>query len=121
MSQPGDPAAGKNPTYGASLHYYLKDKIADSTKVKIEIWIKDGQIVNTLDSLSTKSGISRVFWDLKYKASERPKMRTEALEHAHLEIGDDGWRPAGETGRVAPLAAPGRVYRETQGRRSRFH
>jgi hypothetical protein len=34
-------------------------------------------------------------------------MRTKVLEHSHVPIGDDGWRPAGETGRVTPLAPPG--------------
>ena len=29
------------------------------------------------------------------------------IEHAHVQIGDDGWRSAGETGRVVPLAPPG--------------
>jgi hypothetical protein len=43
-------------------------------------------------------------------------MRTPVLEHSHVEIGDDGWRPAGETGRVSPLAPPGRyTLRLTRG------
>jgi hypothetical protein len=34
-------------------------------------------------------------------------MRTKVLEHSHVPIGDDGWRAAGETGRVSVLAPPG--------------
>ena len=34
-------------------------------------------------------------------------MRTKVMEHSHVPIGDDGWRPAGESGRVTPLAPPG--------------
>jgi hypothetical protein len=36
-------------------------------------------------------------------------MRTKVLEHSHVPLGEDGWRPAGDGGRVSPLAPPG-VY-----------
>jgi hypothetical protein len=51
--------------------------------------------------------MNRAYWDLRYEASETPRMRTKVLEHSHVVIGDDGWRPAGEAGRVAPLVPPG--------------
>jgi len=48
-----------------------------------------------------------VFWDLRFEASATPRMRTKVMEHSHVSIGDDGWRSAGESGRVTPLAPPG--------------
>jgi len=105
VSQPDDPGAGRNPEYGASLHYNLKGEPEGG--VKISILDESGEEVRRLDSVQSEPGLNRVHWDLRYEASETPKMRTKVLEHSHVPIGDDGWRPAGETGRVAPLASPG--------------
>ncbi|MFQ5705257.1 MAG: sialidase [Gemmatimonadales bacterium] len=105
VSQPGDPGAGRNPQYGASIHYYLRAQPDDS--VAVAILDRNGTVVKKLDSVPNDSGINRTYWDLRYEASKTPRMRTKVLEHSHVPIGDDGWRPAGEVGRVAPLAAPG--------------
>ena len=105
VSQPGDPGAGRNPRYGASIQYYLTAK--PDSGVKLSILDESGEEVKRLDEPPSDSGINRVYWDLRYKASETPRMRTKVLEHSHVPIGDDGWRPAGESGRVAPLAPPG--------------
>jgi len=56
---------------------------------------------------SSEPGINRVYWDFRLAPSRTPRMRTKVLEHSHVPIGDDGWRPAGESGRVSPLAPPG--------------
>ena len=115
VSQPGDPGAGRNPQYGASLHYYLGDNTEDS--VSLEVVDRGGNVVKEL-SASGDAGINRVYWDLRHEASQTPRMRTKVSEHSHVEIGDDGWRPAGETGRVAPLAPPGQyIVRLTVGGR----
>ncbi len=106
VSQPDDPGAGRNPRYGASINYYLKSK--PDKGVKIEILDQDGVLLKELGSAPSDSGINRVYWDLRYEASKTPRMRTKVIEHSHVTIGDDGWRPAGEGGRVAPLAAPGK-------------
>ncbi len=104
VSQPGDPAAGRNPQYGSSIHYYLREEI--SARVTLDILDADGSIVRNLDG-SQDEGLHRTYWDLRYAPSETPKMRTKVVEHSHVPIGDDGWRSAGETGRVRPLAPPG--------------
>ena len=104
VSQPGDPGAGDNPRYGASIHYYLSGDADDP--VGMSVLDSDGALVKKLDT-NGRPGINRVYWDLRYEASETPRMRTKVLEHSHVPIGDDGWRPAGESGRVSPLAAPG--------------
>jgi photosystem II stability/assembly factor-like uncharacterized protein len=103
--QPEDPGAGRNPEYGASLHYLLRDE--PEGDVKLAILDAAGEVVRDLGTVPGNAGLNRVFWDLTYEASETPKMRTKVLDHSHVLIGDDGWRPAGEMGRVRPLAAPG--------------
>ena len=106
VSQPGDPGAGDNPRYGASIHYFLGDD-ADGA-VRMRILDSDGALVRSLSTRGRSSpGINRVYWDLRYESSATPRMRTKVLEHSHVPIGDDGWRPAGESSRVSPLAAPG--------------
>jgi hypothetical protein len=105
VSQPGDPGAGRNPQYGASIHYYLNQP--PEGRVKLSILDESGAEVRTLSSPPSDSGINRVYWDLRYESSKTPRMRTKVQEHSHVQIGDDGWRPAGESGRVTPLAPPG--------------
>ncbi|MCZ6918548.1 MAG: sialidase [Gemmatimonadetes bacterium] len=104
VSQPGDPGAGENPRYGASLHYYLAAPVSGGATV--EIADAGGDVVRRLEG-SNLAGINRLYWDLRYEPSEVPRMRTRVIEHPDVEIGDDGWRSGGETGRVAPLAPPG--------------
>jgi photosystem II stability/assembly factor-like uncharacterized protein len=118
--QPEDPAAGRNPEYGAALHYLLKQDAADD--VVIEILDEAGVVIRSLgvpdpdadpeDSesalLPKSAGLHRVHWDLRHEASGTPKLRTKPEEHSHVEIPDRGWRPLVEAGPVAPLAAPGR-------------
>jgi photosystem II stability/assembly factor-like uncharacterized protein len=105
VSQPSDPGAGRNPTYGASINYYIAEQHDGS--VGVSILDGAGDVVKRLRSVPSEPGINRIHWDLRYEASETPRMRTKVIEHSHVPIGDDGWRPAGETGRVAPLAPPG--------------
>ncbi len=126
-SQPEDPGAGKDPTYGASIHYFLKDvpeKEEEAAEIQIEILDAQGQVVRTLKEkpeadpgaragspppkgLPKKAGINRTFWDLRYDPTDRPKLRTKPTEHSHVEMPDQGWRPLVEGGRLAVLAAPG--------------
>jgi len=105
VSQPEDPGAGQNPESGASIHYYLGEDIAGD--VSLEILDGSGEVVNRVDGVSDVPGLHRVHWDLRYESSNTPRMRTKVLEHSHVQLGDDGWRPAGDGGRVTPLAPPG--------------
>jgi hypothetical protein len=123
ISQPEDPGAGKNPTYGASIHYYLKS--APEEEIKLEILDAKGGVVRAYadkpekdadtderrdekpKDLPKKEGINRFYWDLRYDKTRPPKLRTRPLEHSHVQIPDKGWRPLREGQRVAVLAAPG--------------
>lgn len=68
-----EPSTGENPPYGASIHYWLKDK-NDS----INLVIKDnaGNTVKTIKQKG-KPGINRVWWNLRGEPTEKIVMRTE--------------------------------------------
>ncbi len=105
VSQPGDPGAGENPRYGASIHFFLRENPTDN--VNISILDSRGEVVRMLRTGSASQGINRVYWDFRLPPSRTPRMRTPVLEHSHVPMGPEGWRLAGETGRVSPLAPPG--------------
>ena len=123
VSQPEDFGAGKNPTYGAPINYYLKE-VPEEQEIRLQILDAKGVVVRTYtekpeeaDSrerggpkpkpLPKKAGINRFYWDLRYDRTEAPKLRTKPVEHSHVKIPDEGWRPLGEGRRLAVLAAPG--------------
>ena len=103
-SQPGDPAAGENPTPGASINFYLGQ--GTESRAQIIITTESGEHVRTLSTTGT-GGLNRVFWDLRYESSSTPRLRTRPLEHSHREVGPSGWRPPPDGGVVRPLAIPG--------------
>ena len=106
VSQPNDPGAGENPRNAASIHYFLNGG-EPGGRVGISVLNGSGDVVRNLDAGPAVAGINRVYWDFRLPPSRTPRMRTPVLEHSHVPIGDDGWRPAGESGRVSPLAPPG--------------
>jgi photosystem II stability/assembly factor-like uncharacterized protein len=105
-SQPGDPAAGQNPTGGASINFYLSEAPRGGVTVRIET--EAGQVVRTLPLANPGVGINRVSWNLRYEGSSSPRLRTPVLEHAHVDVGPSGSRPVPDGGSVRPLATPGR-------------
>ncbi len=100
-----DSAAGSNPPYGATLHYWLAPET--SAALSLEVINAEGTTVRQLGSLPRQPGINRVVWDLRMEGSRTPRLRTQPLEHEHAELNDAGWRPLVEGGRVAPLVVPG--------------
>ncbi len=128
VSQPEDPGAGKNPTYGASIHYFLKSEPEEEEELKIEIIDSQGRLVRTFTEkgeedededededrteeqkkgLPKKEGINRFYWDLRWDKTDQAKLRTKPVEHSHVRMPDKGWRSLVEGQRVAVLAAPG--------------
>jgi hypothetical protein len=105
VSQPEDPGAGQNPDYGASIHYYLGEGIEGP--VSLEVLDQAGEVIYTLRGAPSQPGLHRIHWNLRYESSDSPRMRTRVLEHSHVPLGEDGWRPAGDGGRISPLAPPG--------------
>jgi len=105
MSQPGDPCAGKNPPYGASMNYYVKSEPEE--KVKITILNEKGEKIRTLEG-TKEVGINRVWWDLQYEPIKEVKLRTSPIGSPHVKVGEKGWRPlATWGGKISILAAPG--------------
>ena len=111
-SQPGDPAAGENPDYGATLDFYLAE--VPSEPVMVTFGAQGADPVRTLAVLRPRRGLNRVTWDLRYDGSRRPTLLTPPLEHAHVALGASGTRPPPDGGSVRPLALPGRYLVRVQ-------
>jgi len=105
QSQPEDPGAGENPEGGALIHLYLAE--APDGPVSASIHDAEGNRVAGLATGSLRAGINRLRWNFREAASDLARLRTEPLEHSHVEMPDRGWRPLPDGGRVVPLAPPG--------------
>ncbi len=110
-----NPSTGKNPTYGASINYYLNEATKDT--VYISITDAKGDTIRTIKGKKGK-GLNRVHWDLRHKRATEPKLRTPPLGHPGVEYGPERlrydkkkyWRKLitwGNGGFKGPLAVPG--------------
>ena len=108
MSQPFDPAAGRNPEYGASLHYYLPAELDEETELELAILDAEGAEVVTLEELDRGAGLHRVQWDLRNERTREVQLRTTPEENPHVPLGEDGWREMPDGGRLSILMPPGR-------------
>jgi photosystem II stability/assembly factor-like uncharacterized protein len=99
-----DPTAGQNPTYGASINYYLKAAPAGEVKIRIED--ASGQTVRTLTGTKTV-GINRVYWDLRGEQTKEVRLRTSPAYAPEVRNGPEGWRLAPDAGRMSVLLPPG--------------
>ncbi len=115
QSYPNDQCSGQNPPYGASINYYLKS--APEGDVKITITDGTGKVVRTVDG-TTKTGVNRVWWDLRYEAPEQAKLRNKPPGNPNVWSSDrfkenthKGYIPLIRWGIVGglsgPLAVPG--------------
>ena len=100
-------AEGTNPDYGASINFYAPATGTDGLSARLEVRDSDGSVLRTLQSRVGR-GINRIQWDLREEPSRAPKLRTPPLEHEHVDLRGNGWRPPPEGGRVRPLVPPGR-------------
>jgi photosystem II stability/assembly factor-like uncharacterized protein len=105
-SQPGDPAAGENPDQGASINFLLGPGVRGPVTVQIET--EAGEVIRQMPVRGAGAGLNRVSWDFRHEPSETPRLRTPALEHAHVGVGEAGWRRPPDGGPVRPIALPGR-------------
>ena len=99
-----DMTTGDNPTYGASINYWLKS--APAGDAKIEVLDPAGQLVRTIDG-TKRAGLNRVYWDLRSEQSKPIRLRTTALYAPDVPLGADGTRAPAEGGRMSVLALPG--------------
>ena len=111
MSHPEDPAAGENPAYGAVIHLYLKSAPAggaeEAEAVGLKIRDPQGAVVRTLGEVPQEAGLHRVTWDLRYDETDEVRLRTAPAENPHVRLGEEGWRPLEDGGRLAVLSPPG--------------
>jgi hypothetical protein len=62
--------AGPNPSYGALITYYLKEKPDDKTTFKVEIFDQTGKLVQALNRPAKEKGLNRVAWNLRFGGAE---------------------------------------------------
>jgi hypothetical protein len=109
-----DPVNGFNPTYGASLHYWLpaaikgeKDKDTGKEKEEVEIRIEDaaGKQVRSFKG-PAKAGLNRAHWDLELDKTTEAKLRTSPRYASYMKVPPEGI-PAPAVSRFSLLAPPG--------------
>ncbi len=96
-SDPG--FAGENPTFGACLTFYLKEKPGAADKFRLMIYDGEGKEVRALRAVPEK-GINRVYWDLR----EEP---TPTDMPGAMPAGMGGGGGRGGFGGGGPWALPG--------------
>ena len=102
-----DPTAGTNPSYGASLHFWIR-AASDSAKpdsLSIQIVDAGGKVVRTLEQLP-KAGVNRVWWDLRGEPSLEAKLRVSPTLAPWFRVLPEGTRAPG-IGRMSLLVPPG--------------
>ena len=78
-----EPSTGKNPPYGASLNYWLKEK---NDSVQLVIKNPAGDTVRTIKTKGV-AGINRVWWNLQGEPTDKIVMRTEPQYADWYDIG----------------------------------
>jgi hypothetical protein len=107
-----DPVAGKNPPYGASLHYWIKAVKKDSAgkdkadSVTFTFADQNGAVVRTMKA-PVKAGVNRAWWDLRADRTKEAKLRTSPEYAPWFPVSIEG-RTAPGIGRFAMLVPPGR-------------
>jgi len=107
MSQPNDPVAGRNPEYGASIHYYLPSNFAADESPEIEIMDSEGEIVASMSG-DGSAGLHRLMWGLRGEPTSQARLRTKPDEHPEFTMPQRGWRPVPDGGRLSLLVPPAR-------------
>ena len=85
----GNFSDGKNPPYGASINYYLKEKAIDSVHLVIED--AEGKPINTIVGSGDK-GINRVWWNLRHSDYQFPPLRTKPRDKDWVKLDENGER-----------------------------
>jgi hypothetical protein len=107
MDSMQEPSLGQNPSYGAAINYYLKERAKG--KVSIEIFDETGEKVKSLNGVN-KAGINRINWNLRYDLSESIKLRTKPKYADWVKVGKSGYRSYVSWGGPVSLFAPPGKY-----------
>jgi photosystem II stability/assembly factor-like uncharacterized protein len=106
VSEPNSNVVGQNPPYGADINYLLKADAKGSASVTI---LDDsGHVVRTLRG-SARSGLNRIWWDLRSPGPEKVVLRSRPLDASWVPLDQDGTRELTARHLIArgPLAPPG--------------
>jgi photosystem II stability/assembly factor-like uncharacterized protein len=68
---------GPNPPTGALITYYLKEKPDDKTTFKVEVFDRDGKLVQNIQKPSKEKGLNRITWDLRLGGPEVRRLSTD--------------------------------------------
>ncbi|HVE78580.1 MAG TPA: hypothetical protein VNA89_06955 [Gemmatimonadaceae bacterium] len=111
-----DPVAGQNPTYGASLNYWVRGSADTTGKDSVTLTISDaaGAVVRTLKG-PANAGLNRVWWNLRHEPTKEAKLRTSPTHASWVEVKLEG-KPAPGVGRFGLLAVPGTYTVKLSGR-----
>lgn len=82
--------AGRNPSYGAPINYYLPDTTAQ--EITINILDENKETIRSLKG-ENKQGVNRVMWDLRYEPTYKPRVRTIPTGRPWVQLNGEGWRP----------------------------
>jgi photosystem II stability/assembly factor-like uncharacterized protein len=61
---------GPNPADGALITYYLKEKLDDKADFKIQVFDREGKLVQDLERPSREKGLNRIAWNLRLGGPE---------------------------------------------------
>ena len=61
---------GPNPAAGALITYYLKEKLDDKAEFKVQVFDRDGKLVQDLERPSREKGLNRIAWNLRLGGPE---------------------------------------------------
>ncbi len=68
---------GPNPPAGALITYYLKEKLDDKATLKLQIFDRDGKLVQDIERPSREKGLNRIAWNLRLGGPEVRRPPTE--------------------------------------------
>ena len=103
-----DPTDGRNPKYGASLHYWLKSAPTDSASkdsVTLDILDASGAKVRSLKG-PAKAGLNRAWWDLQGDRTKEVKLHVSPLLAPWFSVKAEGTTAPGLQ-RFSSLVQPG--------------
>ncbi len=61
---------GPNPAGGALITYYLKDKLDEKADFKVQVFDREGKLVQDLERPSREKGLNRITWNLRFGGPE---------------------------------------------------
>lgn len=82
--------SGRNPQNGVPINYYLADTAF--SELSVEILNKDDEVIRTLRP-SKKPGLNRIWWDIRYEPTFKPRLKTIPPGRPWVQLNGEGWRP----------------------------